>query len=111
LPGNEPKKELIRVVKNKENEISLDFTGKKPGRGAYICKNVPVLRKPKRVENLKGPSRHPLVKRYMNYCERIGGGPCWRIELLFLGLARKANKLAAGYESCERLLKAGKAEL
>ncbi|ABN52224.1 MAG TPA: 50S ribosomal protein L7ae [Hungateiclostridium thermocellum] len=29
----------------------------------------------------------------------------------FLGLARKANKLAAGYESCERLLKAGKAEL
>lgn len=31
------KKELIRVVKNKEGEISLDFVGKKPGRGAYIC--------------------------------------------------------------------------
>lgn len=32
-----PKKELIRVVKNQEGEISLDFKGKKPGRGAYIC--------------------------------------------------------------------------
>ena len=35
-----PKKELIRVVKNKDGELSLDFTGKKPGRGAYICKNI-----------------------------------------------------------------------
>jgi predicted RNA-binding protein YlxR (DUF448 family) len=35
-----PKRELIRVVKNKENEISIDFVGKKPGRGAYICKKV-----------------------------------------------------------------------
>lgn len=35
-----PKKELIRIVRNKENEISVDFTGKKPGRGAYICKST-----------------------------------------------------------------------
>lgn len=34
-----PKKELIRVVKSPEGEISLDFTGKKSGRGAYICRN------------------------------------------------------------------------
>lgn len=32
-----PKRELIRVVKSKEGEISLDFNGKLPGRGAYIC--------------------------------------------------------------------------
>jgi len=32
-----PKKELIRVVKSPDNEISLDPGGKKPGRGAYIC--------------------------------------------------------------------------
>lgn len=31
------KKELIRIVKNTDGEISLDFTGKKNGRGAYIC--------------------------------------------------------------------------
>lgn len=35
-----PKKELIRVVKSKEGEISLDLTGKKSGRGAYICKDL-----------------------------------------------------------------------
>lgn len=34
-----PKKELIRVVKSPEGEISLDFTGKKSGRGAYICRS------------------------------------------------------------------------
>lgn len=34
-----PKKELVRAVKTKEGEISLDLTGKKSGRGAYICKS------------------------------------------------------------------------
>ncbi len=32
-----PKRELIRVVRSPEEEISLDFKGKKPGRGAYLC--------------------------------------------------------------------------
>ncbi|HHW48603.1 MAG TPA: YlxR family protein [Clostridiaceae bacterium] len=48
-----PKKELIRIVKNKENEISVDFTGKKPGRGAYICRDINCFdkaRKGKRIE-------------------------------------------------------------
>lgn len=34
-----PKGELIRIVKNKSGEISLDKTGKLDGRGAYICKD------------------------------------------------------------------------
>lgn len=32
-----PKKDLIRVVRSPDGEVSLDFTGKKSGRGAYIC--------------------------------------------------------------------------
>ncbi len=40
-----PKKELIRVVKNSEGIIKVDLTGKAPGRGAYICKNVECLEK------------------------------------------------------------------
>lgn len=40
-----PKKELIRVVRNKEGEVSIDLTGKKSGRGAYICKDVNCLQK------------------------------------------------------------------
>ena len=35
-----PKKELIRVVKNKDNIVSVDLTGKANGRGAYICPNI-----------------------------------------------------------------------
>jgi len=38
-----PKGELIRVVRSPEGEISLDFRGKKPGRGAYLCPNPDCL--------------------------------------------------------------------
>lgn len=40
-----PKRELIRVVRSPEEEISLDFRGKKPGRGAYVCPNSECLKK------------------------------------------------------------------
>lgn len=40
-----PKKELVRIVKNKEGKISLDKTGKLEGRGAYICDSVECLEK------------------------------------------------------------------
>ena len=39
------KREMIRVVKSPEGEISLDFTGKKSGRGAYVCKKEACLKK------------------------------------------------------------------
>lgn len=39
------KKDLIRIVKNKDGEISIDKTGKMPGRGAYICDDVECLEK------------------------------------------------------------------
>ena len=42
---HKPKRELLRVVRSPEGEISLDFTGKKSGRGAYICQNVRCLKK------------------------------------------------------------------
>ena len=40
-----PKKELIRVVKSPDGEVSVDLTGKKSGRGAYVCKNSECLEK------------------------------------------------------------------
>lgn len=40
-----PKKELIRVVRSPEGEISLDFRGKAPGRGAYICPDAQCLKR------------------------------------------------------------------
>ena len=39
------KKELIRIVKNKEGQIFIDLTGKANGRGAYICKDSECLKK------------------------------------------------------------------
>lgn len=39
------KKELVRIVRSKDGEISLDPTGKKSGRGAYICKDSECLAK------------------------------------------------------------------
>ena len=42
---HKPKLQLLRVVRDPSGEISLDFTGKKSGRGAYICKNAACLRK------------------------------------------------------------------
>lgn len=39
------KKELIRIVKNKEGEILIDQTGKSAGRGAYLCKDIACLEK------------------------------------------------------------------
>lgn len=39
-----PKNELLRIVKNKENEIFADLTGKANGRGAYIKKDVNILK-------------------------------------------------------------------
>ena len=47
------KKELIRVVKNDAGEISLDFTGKKQGRGAYICPNEECLEKARKSKGLE----------------------------------------------------------
>ena len=47
------KRELIRVVRNAEGEISIDTTGKKPGRGAYICKDkncLKLARKGKKID-------------------------------------------------------------
>ncbi|MBO5295034.1 MAG: YlxR family protein [Clostridia bacterium] len=42
---HKPKMELLRVVRSPEGEISLDFRGKKSGRGAYVCRDVKCLRR------------------------------------------------------------------
>ena len=47
-----PKKELLRVVRTPEGEIVLDFTGKRSGRGAYICQNVDCLKKARKSKRI-----------------------------------------------------------
>ena len=47
------KNELIRIVKNKENEVKIDQTGKQQGRGAYMCSNVQCIEKAKKNKGLE----------------------------------------------------------
>ena len=49
---HKPKIELMRVVRTPEGDVVLDFTGKKSGRGAYICRNVACLRKARKTGRL-----------------------------------------------------------
>ncbi|MBQ9086482.1 MAG: YlxR family protein [Clostridia bacterium] len=49
---HKPKKELLRVVRSPEGEVSLDFTGKKSGRGAYICWDVRCLKKARKSKRI-----------------------------------------------------------
>ena len=42
---HKPKAEMLRVVRSPEGEVSLDFRGKKSGRGAYVCHSVKCLRR------------------------------------------------------------------
>ena len=56
---HKPKKELLRVLRTPEGEEMIDFTGKKSGRGAYICRDVKCLkkaRKSRRIERSLGVS-------------------------------------------------------
>ena len=47
------KKELVRVVRSPEGEISLDLTGKKSGRGAYICRSLNCLKQARKARRLE----------------------------------------------------------
>ena len=48
-----PKNTLIRVLRTPEGQVTLDLTGKKSGRGAYICKNAACLKKARKARRLE----------------------------------------------------------
>lgn len=48
-----PKKELVRAVKSPEGDVSIDLTGKKSGRGAYICRSTECLAKARKSRRLE----------------------------------------------------------
>ncbi len=50
---SKPKKELVRIVKAPDGELSTDLTGKKNGRGAYICKNAECLKKARKAKRFE----------------------------------------------------------
>lgn len=57
---HKPKPELIRVVRSPEGEVSLDFKGKKPGRGAYVCPDPQCLKKCRKSKALERALEAPF---------------------------------------------------
>ena len=69
------KKELIRVVHNKEGEVSLDRTGKKAGRGAYICPNPDCLQKARKSRGLERALSRRIPEEIYDHMEEELGEP------------------------------------
>lgn len=68
-----PKKELVRIVKSQDNVISIDLTGKKPGRGAYICFNIDCLEKAKKGRKLEKAFEQAIEAQIYDYLrEELG---------------------------------------
>lgn len=55
-----PKKELLRVVRTPEEEIVIDFTGKKSGRGAYVCPDEACLNRAVKQKQLERALERPI---------------------------------------------------
>jgi len=68
------KKELIRVVKSPEGVISLDETGKKPGRGAYLCRGTVCLAKARKSRALERAFEMQIPPEVYDGLERELGG-------------------------------------
>ncbi len=69
------KKELIRIVRNDAGEFSLDTTGKKPGRGAYICPTRECLEKAQKSRGLERSFKGAVPKEvYEQLMEELSGG-------------------------------------
>jgi predicted RNA-binding protein YlxR (DUF448 family) len=55
-----PKKELIRAVRAPDGSVGLDFRGKNPGRGAYVCKDADCLKKAIKSKALERALQTPI---------------------------------------------------
>ena len=69
-----PKKELIRVVRTPEEDILIDPTGKKAGRGAYVCPQVECLQRACKEKRLEKALQRPISREiYDSLIQRLNG--------------------------------------
>ena len=61
-----PKRELIRAVRSPQGEVSLDFVGKKPGRGAYLCHDAECLKRAVKTKALSRAFGMPIPDSIMD---------------------------------------------
>jgi predicted RNA-binding protein YlxR (DUF448 family) len=65
-----PKRELIRIVRSPEGEFSVDTTGKKPGRGAYICPKMECFNAARKSKGLERSFKSPIDKSVYELLEQ-----------------------------------------
>ena len=65
------KKDLIRIVKNKDNIVKVDERGKESGRGAYICYNLECLEKAKKSKRIEKSLEIPISEEIYSQIENI----------------------------------------
>lgn len=63
------KRTLVRVVKSPQGEVSLDLTGKKSGRGAYVCRNLECLKKARKKKALQRAFQMQISEEVFNNME------------------------------------------
>lgn len=69
------KKDLLRIVINKENEVNVDLTGKMQGRGTYICNNIECLEKAIKTKKIdRALNKNFSEEIYNKLKEIISGG-------------------------------------
>ncbi len=71
-----PKKELIRVVRTPEGDVVADETGRKNGRGAYLCRSEACLNKALKIRALDRALEQPLTEAAVDALRQViaGGG-------------------------------------
>ena len=67
-----PKRELVRIVRSPDGQISLDLTGKKSGRGAYLCPAAECLAKARKAKRLERALDQPVPEEvYARLAQQI----------------------------------------
>ena len=106
------KRELIRVLKGTDDVISIDATGRKNGRGAYICPSMACFEKAVKSRGLERSFKMAIPKEvYESLKKEMEQIDEQKKVLGLLGLAEKAGKVRSGEFSTEKAVKSGKAGL
>ena len=112
-----PKKEMIRIVRPKEGEVSVDLTGKKSGRGTYVSKSEEAVETARRNRSIEsqledGCSRASIMKNLLHAVRReVYQMNESKKYFNCLGIATRARRVVTGEDLAVREVQTGKANL
>ena len=105
------KKEMLRVLKTAEGEFILDATGRKNGRGAYLCFSGKCLQEAIKNKGLERSFKQAIPKEIYENLKRSWSSLNMNRALSMISLATKAGKTKSGEFMTEKEVKEGRAHL